>query len=358
MSEFVVINGQRLAFDSEFKGLQYNNDSDDNDVFDVGDEEEDDAERRRQYDAYLQAQYEKHVEELHQDEDVRAERAASIQRRRQRNGDDYEGDYDELDATKKSRTTESGATLLSVSELGQDAEWFVERESTVSKEADYIHVLNPMQRDFESLLMPGENARPETCFACSYLSNPGANQVYIDQWQRIVSLWQHGVVDVNMNWSSLGMSLYKVFTETIVATMVKLQRIDEDSTVWSPYGILYHFRYHCVDGVVSSMLHLRELDHAIKVIMDHELYLRHPSSGRLIVSRDALNKIKQTAEIRSALGKPCLPGSSTTAGASGSSMTSSVLSGKGSPLLKKPASLTTLDLVNRPQFLGPYSRHS
>lgn len=371
MSNFVVINGQRLAFDD---------DGDYEDTYDLDVEtiartkaNERDTEERRQYNEYCQSMYDKHANDLQQEQEHHEERIETT-KRRQRYGDDYEGELDdrgggeeggggESEFTKKCRNaatasaTENTDSLLPISEFGQDAEWYVERESTVEKEKEYVHVLNPQQRDFESLLAPGESIRPETCFACSYLSNPLANQLYVDQWQKIVVFWQHGVVDVNMSWSSLGMGMYKVFTETIVATMVKTQKISKDSIVWSPYGMLYHFRYHCIDDMVNVMINLRELNYTVDIIRNNELYLRHPASGRMIVSKEALAKMKQVTEIRTALSKPIHASMSTSSGSSSSSSSTSVLAGKGSALLKKPHLMTTMDLINRPNYTSQYSRH-
>ncbi len=369
MSGFVVINGQRLAYDDD-------DDEDYEDTFDVGVEvlarEKTSGchtEERRVYDEYCRSIYDKTVEELREEREQHEERVETT-RRRQRYGDDYVGEYDdgeESELLKKSRNAAAAAsttettvdeTFLPITDFGQDAEWYIERESTVDKEKDYVHIMNPRQRDFERLLGPGESRVPEHCFACDYLCNPLANQIYMDQWQKIVTLWQHGVVDVNMSWSSLGMHLYKVFTETIVATMVKMQSIPKDSVVWSPYGMLYHFRYECNDELITSTINARELNYTLDVIRNNELYLKHPSTGRTVVSKEALAKIHQVAQIRVALSKPMVGVGSSSSSSSTPGGSSSILAGKGNPLLKKPQAMTTRELLSRPNYTNVYSRHS
>ena len=361
MSSFVVINGERLSVDKTFKASKHL--VEDPKAAKQRQQDADDEEERQRYYAHCQAQHEKHIEEMRQEEEMARSRRAESSKR-QRFGDDYTGELDDEhdeEFMKKCRNAaadivggKADETLLPMSDFGQDAEWYIERESTAEKEKDFVHVMDPVQRDFESLLGEKEQRVPTECFACKYMTNVAANQLYMDQWVKVVRFWQQGF-SVNMNYSSFGMDLHRVFTETVAKIMLKEGKVAEDEIVWSPYGILYHFLNHAIDPEIQTLLNVRGVDRAIQSIQTNELYLKHPSSGRVIVSKEALAKMKQAADIRLALAKPLT--TPTPGGASGAASSSARADVHGAAK-KQMYMASTKELVSRPNYMAPHSRHT
>ena len=372
-SSFLIVGGQRLVVDQTFKGSTHSIYEDDEEDYDEELErraqlDEEDRRMREELAEQYRSSHESHIAGLRQEDADYQERRQQASKR-QRYDDDYDdyaidgADDENSSLAKKSRnlaaatsssTTIVDETILPMSEFGADAEWYVERESTVDKEKDYVHMMDPEQRDMESLLRPGESLIPDPCFACDFLKNPKANKFYENEWLKVVEYWNHSMT-MQMRWSSLGRTLYRVFTETVEQVMFKQGRITERDTLWSPYGILYHFREQCKDDAQTSRLHVRKVDRAIDVVFTNELYLRHPSSTRQVVSKEAIDKLERLARVRAALGRSV----SVTTGLSSSSTSSSssTTTGKVDATRKLYTSLAK-DLQSRPNHLTPFSRYN
>lgn len=368
-SGFIVVGGKKFTIDTTYKASSH--------VVDEGTELQRQADYDRQQDeerarylAYCQTLHEQHIEQLRQEDDEQRERRLE-QRKRGRYGDDYvesAADAEDEEANeellKKCRNAASelaqGKTqevFLPPSEFGKDAEWYCERESTVEKEKDYVPVMYQPRRDIESLLDFDEDPQPKSCFGCEYLRNPGANQIYAESWEKVVRTWKAGL-SVHLNYAAFGRELHTVFNEAVLPILIKQGRAKPGAEVWSPYGILYHFMEHCDDQLTRLMLLVRGVDDGIGTVINNELFIRHPTSGRLKTSKEGWKNLKTAAETRRILSVPLMAAmaasspSSTTAGKSGASAATDLLSAAKRQLY------TTRELVGRPNYTGQHSRYN
>lgn len=181
-----------------------------------------------------------------------------------------------------------------------DDNWHVETSNDTSRTLP-IPVMYPWQREFEALreLSPStDEDGGKTCFACTFMSVASHEVIYADDWRMVVDYFQ-ATLPQCPNARQLGLDLYDFFERTVVASLRQRGVItDPEMHIWSPHGILDHFMNHTRDPTIQMWRDYMAYTEIHSTIVNNEMFERHPESGRVRTSADALKKLKIISEMR------------------------------------------------------------
>ncbi len=175
-----------------------------------------------------------------------------------------------------------------------DSDWGLEVESAVLSEKDHVRVMEQSQKDILSLMRPGEEVNPRSCFACMFMHNESS--IYKKDWDAVVTYFETALT-MGVNYRDLGESLYAIFEQTVVATLKSNEAIDRGCTYWSPYGILYHFLNHHNDLKQHMRHNFLRANAVVHSILRNGTYTVNPASGREVIHEKSLKTLMMAAQI-------------------------------------------------------------
>ncbi len=246
--------------------------------------EEEEAEEQRR----AQLDYARHMREIHPRKRQRCDEEFDEEGEPFPPLEDEEDDLEPIDMSAKRIRSIDRET---------DSNWYAEASPDGTKSTP-VPIMYRRQKELESLKefsAPDEGQR--RCYACSYMAVAAHASIYAEDWKKVVEFYQ-ATLPSGMNHRDWGLELFEFFDKTVGESLRKQGELQEGETVWSPFGILDHFLNHNKDPVVQKTRDFWALSEIESVIVNNEMFLMDPVSGRVTTSENAIKKLKIVMEMR------------------------------------------------------------
>lgn len=198
---------------------------------------------------------------------------------------------------KRQRTPQYNTEFISegdgrnylVSKGPSDAHWEDEiNDDTNDDHENFFPVLDPVTVEMEQLAV--NIKEHNVCFACSYddLTRKGESltPIFKEKWESFVRCVIDGFRNVH-SMKILGEQLHQAFMKDVVVHTeggnFPLQ------PVWSPYGIIEHFRKHNIEPELQIFFLSQNILEQLRTVNESSMFVAHKVSGRKKVSEKGVD---------------------------------------------------------------------